>query len=186
MTSTKKADELLSRAMEMANVKYDIIPENLKGGLGSAVDYDSLRRQMTKYRGLPNPPALIDPKKASICTNELYVEFAPHEMVYAKNFYHLNSGGHMVHLDFNRIILGGESPMISWGSFSNCFNIQIQEVPTGLLYRFDTFHGPPFRYYIELSKRFNTLKFMSKAYDTNSCLHYSPIAFKNGESAYQY
>ncbi len=180
MTST------MSTAMDKTNVKYDMIPENLRGGLGSAVDYDALRRQMIKYRGLPNPPSLLDHKKASICNNELYVEFTPQEMAYASNFYHLNSGGHMIHLDFNRIILGGDNPLKNWGSLSNCFNIYIQEVPTGLLYRFDTFHGPPFRYYLELSKRFSSLKFLSKAYDTNSHLHYSPIAYKNGESRYQY
>lgn len=162
------------------------MPEHLMGGLGSAVNFESLREEMKRYRGLPNPLSLLDPQKASICNNQLYIEFRPEEIYYSKDFYHLNSGGPMAHLDFNRIVLGGDNPMKNWGCMSNCFNVQIQQVPTGLLYRFDTFHGPPFRYYSELSKRFSSIKFISKAFDTKTQLHYSVIAYQNGESRYQY
>lgn len=172
---------------EFPDIEKKVEEIKMSGGLGSAINFKALEEQTRRMRrGLPNPPALMDHYMASVCNNELYIEFAPHELHLVQNFYHLNSGGHMIHLDFNRIVPGGEEPLKIWGSMSNCFNVQIQQVPTGLLYRFDTYHGPPFRYYVELSKKFNTLKFVSTAYDTKSQLRYSTVALKNGDSFYQH
>ncbi len=200
MTSTTKASftsrDLLTSAMEMANVKpfsvlplrkEESIPEHLKGGLGSAIDYVLMEQERRKRTigKIPNPPALDDPYLASLVRNEMYIEFEPQELGYVQNFYHLNSGGHMIHLDFNKVVPQGDKPIISWGSMSNCFNVQIQQVPTGLLYRFDTYHGPPFRYYVELSKKYPTIKIISTALDTKTQLRFCTIAIKNGESFYQ-
>lgn len=187
-TTHKSYSEALTKPLDEIKLKEEKLSE-VSGGLGSAIDFKALqeemRRTMRTIRRLPSPQALLNPQLASVCNNELYIEFLPHELHLVQNFYHLNSGGTMIHLDFNRILPGGNDPMRIWGSMSNCFNVQFKQVPTGLLYRFDTYHGPPFRYYIELSKRFSTLKIVSTAYDMKSQLRYSTLAMRNGDSYYQ-
>ena len=59
-------------------------------------------------------------------------------------------------------------------------SVRVMQTDKGLIYEFNSLHGPPFRYYLELSKQFPDFRFYSTCYDETNKLHYSNMGFHNG------
>ncbi len=161
---------------------------------------------MTEIIELIPTPISIQRNDYSKCFNKLYIDFGEKNFeesfrkfyekeglldisrkkgyfsLHQKNYTSRHQNGYICRNDTNTFNLNERmrNNISNFGVPKYLESVRVMQTEKGLIYEFNSLHGPPFRYFLELSKQFPDFRFYSTCYDETNKLHFSNMGFHNG------
>ena len=133
-------------------------------------------------RRLPNTEALSSYQYESFrqCSNTVYVNIPSNNLMEKNQFYNEVDCLNLSKLIYLPPSIHPKECIRRWGSASNVYDMVCSDVKEGLLFEFKTLHSPPFRYYLELSKKFPQYRFYVQGADFTNGVHFQSVGLHNG------